>query len=108
MTPVIVMLRILAPQAIRSMVPALGNEAVSALKNSWLASVASVQELTLRSPQLAFANCDFFSIFFASGLMYLALTASNLDGRSPRNPLTLTGFASHEDCPSHSNLKVRR
>jgi polar amino acid transport system permease protein len=33
MTPLVVMLRIVAPQAIRSMVPALGNEAVSAFKN---------------------------------------------------------------------------
>jgi polar amino acid transport system permease protein len=76
MTPVVVMLRIVAPQAIRSMVPALGNEAVSALKNSSLASVVSVQELTLRSTQLASANFDFFSIFFASGLMYLVLTGA--------------------------------
>jgi polar amino acid transport system permease protein len=76
MAPGVVMLRIVAPQAIRSMVPALGNEAVSALKNSSLASVVSVQELTLRSTQLASANFDFFSIFFASGLMYLVLTGA--------------------------------
>ena len=31
MTPVVVMLRVVAPHAIRSMVPALGNEAVGAL-----------------------------------------------------------------------------
>jgi polar amino acid transport system permease protein len=58
------------------MVPALGNEAVSALKNSSLASVVSVQKLTLRSTQLASANFDFFSVFFASGLMYLVLTGA--------------------------------
>ncbi|HEY0123240.1 MAG TPA: amino acid ABC transporter permease/ATP-binding protein [Rhizobium sp.] len=74
MTPGVIMFRVVAPQAIRSMVPALGNEAVSALKNSSLASVVSVQELTLRSTQLASATFDFFSIFFASGLMYLVLT----------------------------------
>jgi polar amino acid transport system permease protein len=56
------------------MVPGLGNEAVSALKNSSLASVIAVEELTLRSTQLASSTFDFFSIFFASGLMYLALT----------------------------------
>ena len=76
MTPAVVMMRVVAPQAIRSMVPALGNEAVSALKNSSLASVVSVQELTLRSTQLASANFDFFSVFFASGLMYLVLTGA--------------------------------
>ncbi|CAA0108574.1 Vitamin B12 import ATP-binding protein BtuD [Starkeya nomas] len=76
MTPAAIMRRVIAPQAIRSMVPALGNEAVSALKNSSLASVVAVQELTLRSTQLASATFDFFSIFFASGLMYLVLTGA--------------------------------
>ncbi|QIB33588.1 amino acid ABC transporter permease/ATP-binding protein [Ancylobacter pratisalsi] len=76
MTPAAIMRRVIAPQAIRSMVPALGNETVSALKNSSLASVVAVQELTLRSTQLASATFDFFSIFFASGLMYLVLTGA--------------------------------
>jgi polar amino acid transport system permease protein len=76
MTPRVLMRRIIAPQAIRSMVPALGNESVSALKNSSLASVISVQELTLRSTQLASSTFDFFSIFFASGVIYLVLTGS--------------------------------
>jgi polar amino acid transport system permease protein len=58
------------------MVPGLGSEAVSALKNSSLASVIAVEELTLRSTQLASSTFDFFSIFFASGVMYLALTGA--------------------------------
>jgi polar amino acid transport system permease protein len=74
MTPSLLMRRIIAPQAIRMMIPAFGNETVSALKNSSLASVISVQELTLRSTQLASSTFDFFSIFFASGLIYLLLT----------------------------------
>jgi polar amino acid transport system permease protein len=74
MTPGVLMRHIIAPQAIRIMVPALGNETVSALKNSSLASFISVQELTLRSTQLASSTFDFFSIFFASGVLYLALT----------------------------------
>ncbi|WP_102224269.1 amino acid ABC transporter permease/ATP-binding protein [Acidimangrovimonas sediminis] len=73
MRPAAIMRRVVAPQAFRMMVPALGNEAVSALKNSSLASVISVQELTLRSTQLASSTFDFFSIFFASGLMYIVL-----------------------------------
>ncbi|HTI18113.1 MAG TPA: amino acid ABC transporter permease/ATP-binding protein [Trinickia sp.] len=76
MTPTVLLCRVIAPQAIRTMVPALGNEAVSALKNSSLASVIAVDELTLRSTQLASSTFDFFSIFFASGLMYLVLTAA--------------------------------
>jgi polar amino acid transport system permease protein len=99
MTPMVLMRRVIAPQAIRIMVPALGNESVSALKNSSLASVIAVQELTLRSTQLASSTFDFFSIFFASGLMYLALTGAfsavqlglevllDLDRPSPRERL---------------------
>ncbi len=100
MTPVVLMRRVVAPQAIRTMVPGLGNEAVSALKNSSLASVIAVEELTLRSTQLASTTFDFFSIFFASGLMYLALTGAvsalqlmaeallDLDRPRPRDLLT--------------------
>lgn len=76
MTPRVLMRRVIAPQAIRTIVPALGNETVTALKNSSLASVIAVPELTLRSTQLASSTFDFFSIFFASGLMYLVLTGA--------------------------------
>jgi polar amino acid transport system permease protein len=100
MTPAVLMRRVIAPQAIRTMVPGLGNEAVSALKNSSLASVIAVEELTLRSTQLASSTFDFFSIFFASGLMYLLLTGAvsalqltveamlDLDRPKPRDLLT--------------------
>jgi polar amino acid transport system permease protein len=76
MTPAVLMRHVIAPQAIRTMIPAFGNESVSALKNSSLASVVAVQELTLRSTQLASSTFDFFSIFFASGLLYLVLTGA--------------------------------
>lgn len=73
MSPFTLMRHIVAPQALRNMIPGFGNEAVSALKNSSLASFISVQELTLRSTQLASSTFDFFSVFFASGLLYLFL-----------------------------------
>jgi polar amino acid transport system permease protein len=76
MTPAVLMRHVIAPQAIRTMIPAFGNESVSALKNSSLASVIAVQELTLRSTQLASSTFDFFSIFFASGLLYHVLTGA--------------------------------
>src|ERR1700744_1575232 len=76
MTPALLMRRIIAPQAIRTMIPAFGNETVSALKNSSLASVISVQELTLRSAQLASSTFDFFAILFASGFISLVLTTA--------------------------------
>src|SRR5271154_3793006 len=99
MTPAVLMRHVIAPQAIRTMIPAFGNEAVTALKNSSLASIIAVQELTLRSTQLASSTFDFFSIFFASGVMYLLLTGAvtalqlfaegmlDLDRPSPRERL---------------------
>ena len=100
MTPRVLMRRIIAPQALRSMIPAMGNEAVSTLKNSSLASVIAVQELTLRSSQLASSTFDFFSVFFASGLIYLVLTGAislvqlALEARFDLDrPQALRGFA---------------
>ncbi len=68
--------RVVGPQAFRSMVPALGNEAVATMKNSALASVIAVPELTLRTQQLASATFDYFEIYFATAVMYLLLTAA--------------------------------
>lgn len=66
--------RIVWPQAFRSALPGIGNAVISALKNSALAMVIAVPELTLRSTQLASSTFDFFSIFFAAGVWYLVLT----------------------------------
>ncbi len=119
MTPLVLMRRVIAPQAIRTIVPALGNEAVTALKNSSLSSVIAVQDLTLRSTQLASSTFDFFSIFFASGVMYLALTgaisglqlivegALDLDRTAPRGRLLhwlgrrAEGTRARADGPAH-------
>ena len=74
--PGTVLRRIVGPQAARAAIPAIGSEAVSTMKNSALASIIAVPELTLRSNQLASATFDYFSIFFASGVMYLVLTGA--------------------------------
>ncbi|MET1082863.1 MAG: ABC transporter permease subunit, partial [Burkholderiales bacterium] len=74
MRPGLLMRRVIAPQAFRSMVPALGNEFISTMKNSALASIIAVPELTLRTQQLASATFDYFEIYFATAVMYLALT----------------------------------
>ena len=74
MTPWQVMRHVVGPQAFRVMLPMLGNEIVGLIKNTSLASVISVNELTLRSESLVAQNFAFFPVFFASGLMYLLLT----------------------------------
>ncbi|MGW8484001.1 amino acid ABC transporter permease/ATP-binding protein [Microbacterium sp. NPDC055903] len=74
--PAALMRRITAPQAFRQMVPALGNEAISTMKNSALASIIAVPELTLRTQQLASSTFDYFEIYFATAVLYLLLTGA--------------------------------
>src|SRR2546429_8878862 len=66
--------RIALPQAMRAILPAVGNDAISVLKGTSLASVIAVNELTLRSQQIVAQNFKFFPVFAAAGLMYLAVT----------------------------------
>ena len=73
--PGALMRRVIGPQAFRSVVPGLGNEVISTMKNSALASIIAVPELTLRTQQLASASFDYFEIYFATAVMYLGLTA---------------------------------
>lgn len=105
------MRRVIAPQAFRSMIPALGNEFISTMKNSALASVIAVPELTLRTQQLASATFDYFSIYFATAVMYLILTAVlsvvqliledalNLD-RDQKSLLSRLGFLRRTSTPA--------
>src|SRR5262245_37882989 len=66
--------RIVLPQAMRAILPAIGNDAISVLKGTSLASVIAVNELTLRSHQIVAQNFKFFPVFAAAGMMYLAAT----------------------------------
>ncbi|HEV8673933.1 MAG TPA: amino acid ABC transporter permease/ATP-binding protein, partial [Methylomirabilota bacterium] len=74
MGPVLTLRRVVLPQALRAILPAIGNNAISLLKGTSLASVIAVNELTLRSQQIVAQNFQFFAVFCAAGLMYLALT----------------------------------
>ena len=75
MTNWLVLRRILLPQAFRSILPALANEAIVLIKNTSLASVISVGELTLRSQQIVAANFEYAPVFLASACLYLAATS---------------------------------
>ena len=100
LVPKVVAMRVVVPQVARISVPALGNEAIATMKNSALASIIAVPELTLRTQQLMSATFDYFSVYFATGMMYLALTgvltvvqllledALNLDRRQRRSALS--------------------
>ncbi|MCW2492953.1 MAG: transporter ATP-binding protein [Frankiales bacterium] len=75
MSPRVTRRRIVLPLALRAILPSLGNEFISLIKGTSLASVISVSELTQRSQFLSSQTFVFFPVFLASGLMYLVLTS---------------------------------
>jgi polar amino acid transport system ATP-binding protein/polar amino acid transport system permease protein len=70
-----VLYRIVIPQALRAIAPAMSNEAIMMVKNTSLASVITIGELTLRSEQLASTNFEYVPVFMAAGVLYLIATS---------------------------------
>ncbi|CAN5783748.1 amino acid ABC transporter permease/ATP-binding protein [soil metagenome] len=68
--------RIILPQAMRSILPALANQSISVIKGTAVASVIFVNELTFRSQQIVGQNFKFFTVFAAAGLIYLVMTSA--------------------------------
>lgn len=69
-----IMKRIILPQAFRVSIPALGNQAISMLKDSSLASLVTVSELMMVSQRFAATNYAFFEFYIVAALLYLLLT----------------------------------
>jgi glutamate transport system permease protein len=65
---------VVMPQALRSVVPPLGNLFIALTKNTSLASVISVFELTFVSKRLITDSAQPISVFFGTALAYLLLT----------------------------------
>ena len=82
MGPVLTLRRIVLPQALRAIIPALGNNAISLLKATSLASVIAVEELTLVAQQFVSQNFKFFPIFGAAAAIYLTVTTGLSIGQS--------------------------
>ncbi len=66
---------IILPQAIRTVLPALGNEFATLIKDSSLASVIGVQELAFEGNVIKNATYDVISAFVAIGFIYLIVTS---------------------------------
>ncbi|MEX0672070.1 MAG: amino acid ABC transporter permease [Candidatus Babeliales bacterium] len=67
---------IILPQAIRVVLPALGNEFITLLKDSSLASVIGVQELSKEGTLLMNTTYDAITSFAAVGFIYLLMTTT--------------------------------
>ncbi|HEY9700505.1 MAG TPA: amino acid ABC transporter permease [Trichocoleus sp.] len=62
------------PQAFRRMIPPLGNEFISMLKDTSLVAVIGFEELFRRGQLIVAQSFRAFEIYFAVALVYLALT----------------------------------
>jgi len=67
---------ILLPQAIRTVIPALGNEFIILIKDSSLASIITVVELTKTGDRIISATYDALTIYTGVALIYLAMTST--------------------------------
>ncbi|MCL2009432.1 MAG: amino acid ABC transporter permease [Synergistaceae bacterium] len=65
---------IILPQAVRAMLPALGNEFVTLIKESSLLSTLAIRELTMAGQQVRSATYASFETFIIVGAIYLTLT----------------------------------
>lgn len=67
---------IVLPQALRVVLPALGNELITLIKDSSLASVIGVQELTYEGGVIKNMTYDVITAFVAVGCIYLVITTA--------------------------------
>lgn len=69
-----IMRHIILPQAIRNILPALGNDFIAMLKESSLVSVVGVQDITRSGQSFAAATFTFFQAYTIVAVTYLVLT----------------------------------
>jgi polar amino acid transport system permease protein len=71
-----VMTRIVLPQAIRNVLPPIGNEFVAMIKDSALVSALGVQDVTQMGKVYAASTFKFFETYNVVAFLYLVLTIS--------------------------------
>ncbi len=69
-----VMRFILLPQAVRNVLPALGNEFIAMLKDSALVSVLGVQDITQLGKVYSASTFKFFETYSVVAMLYLVMT----------------------------------
>jgi His/Glu/Gln/Arg/opine family amino acid ABC transporter permease subunit len=65
---------VILPQAIRTVLPALGNEAITLIKDTSLASLIGVSELFFAGKVIIAQTYDALSVYTAIALIYLTIT----------------------------------
>src|SRR5262249_2130271 len=74
MTNTLAMRRIILPQAIRIIVPTLGNYFISLVKDTALCSVVSIQEVVFTAQIIAARNFQYFTLYTIVGVMYFVVS----------------------------------
>jgi polar amino acid transport system permease protein len=67
------MRKVILPQALRSVTPALGNNLIALLKESALVSIITVPELTLSAQRAISETFRPFEFYFAAGAIYYGI-----------------------------------
>jgi putative lysine transport system permease protein len=68
------MTSVVLPQAVRNIIPSIGNEFIVNIKDSSVLSVIGVSELFFMSKSAAGTYLKYFEVFFVTGCIYLVLT----------------------------------
>jgi putative lysine transport system permease protein len=68
------MISVVLPQAVRNIIPSIGNEFVVNIKDSSVLNVISVAELFFMSKSAAGTYLKYFEVFFITACIYLVLT----------------------------------
>lgn len=67
---------VIVPQAIKNVLPALGNEFITLVKESSIISVIGVQELMFRAGIVRTSTMKAFEPYIAAAIMYLIITST--------------------------------
>ncbi|HBG76490.1 amino acid ABC transporter permease [Eubacteriales bacterium mix99] len=74
MNPVQTMAKVVLPQAIRNILPAIGNEFVINIKDTSVLNVISISELYFQTSTVAGIHFSFFGPFFIACILYFIMT----------------------------------
>ena len=77
-----IMLWVVMPQALRIVIPPIGNQFIGMLKLSAIVSVIGVQELLLVADQTAAGSFRYMETLTAAGVYYLGLTTILMGGQA--------------------------
>lgn len=99
------MIHVVLPQAVRNIMPSIGNEFVVNIKDSSVLNVISVNELYFMSKSAAGTYLRYFEVFFITACIYLILTftVTRLLRLLERK---MDGSANYTICGSQSDSKA--